>query len=295
MSLLNVLKATRLHRTLTVLGTLMIPVAFANKVNMDVIFLCLSLVILYAAVGIQNARKDNDYFLPKYSEKIILVLVVLSFLVSLKNLTNFVIVLTTFLMGLFYNFYSRYILFMDVTTVATTHHALPMVGASLLLGVDLYLTFKLTLFIYAVCWLFIHIKNLKDRDEDKKRNYKTIATEFRNYKKLSLIFLEASFVLMFLGYFFFNFTISYLFLLIILCAVKVIISRNIIMNKTEKALDLLRFMGILFLYSIAIQKVKSFSILLFCSIPIISYFFILTYQFLNTKNLHLAYWHLPRN
>lgn len=294
MSFLNLLKATRLHRTLTVLGTLMIPVAFANKVNMDVIFLCLSLVILYAAVGIQNARKDKDYFLPKYSEKIILVLVVLSFLVSLKNLTNFVIILTTFLMGLFYNFYSRYILFMDVTTVAATHHALPMVGASLLLGLDLYLTFKLTLFIYVVCWLFIHIKNLKDRDEDKKRNYKTIATEFRNYKKLSLIFFEASFVLMFLGYFFFDFTISYLFLLIILYAMKVIISRNIIINKTEKALDLLRFMGIFFLYSIAIQKVKSFNILLFCSIPLISYFFILTYQFLNTKNLHLAYWHLPR-
>lgn len=264
----NILKATRVHRTLTGLGTLMIPIAFANKVNLNVVFLCLSLIILYAAVGVQNAKKDNDYELPGYVNLVVYGLVITAFLFSLKHIIIFSTTLTILVLGLIYNFISRYVLLLDVTVVTATHHSLPMLATSLLLNLNMKLIIILCTYIYFVYWLFIHIKNLKDKEDDKNRGYKTIATEFKNGRKITLILFEISFLLMVAGYFLFKFNPIYLISLLILFFMKQSIKRNILKNNEEKALDYLRFVSVVFVYSIVLQKITELNVLLFCSIPL---------------------------
>jgi 4-hydroxybenzoate polyprenyltransferase len=287
--LLSLLKATRVHRTLTGLGTLMIPVAFANRITLEVIVLCLALIILYAAVGIQNAKKDKDYDLPSYTNTVTFGLILLSFIISSYNMIIFSTTSIIFLLGLFYNFFSRYILLMDITTVTATHHLIPMVGASFLLDLDTIITLKLGLFIYATYWLFINIKNLKDRDDDQKRGYRTIATEFKEYKMITLALFELSFFFMFISYFLFGFGLSYLFFLLALYAIKYMITKNVLSNNMEKALNQLRFMSIFYVFAIVVQKAVSIQIILFCSIPLITYFAMIAKETLQDVEINITY------
>lgn len=199
-----------------------------------------------------------------------IILVFISILISLKH---WILFLTTFgilVLGLIYNFISRYFLFMDVTVVTATHHAIPMFSTALLLKLSFIESIKISIFVYIVYWLFVHIKNLKGIGEDKQRNYKTIGTVFNAPKKIGLIFFELSFILMFMGYFLFNFKISYLFFIVVLYILKTIITQNIILGNCEKALNFLRFMSVFFVYSIVLQFNLSTYTFLFCSIPIVS-------------------------
>ena len=183
-SFLNLLKATRVHRTLTGLSAVMVPVAFANRFDMDILFFCVSAILLYAGIGIHNAKKDNDYELPSYSHIAIIIILLASLAVSLKNMVIFATILAYLLLGFFYNNFSRFILFGDVTVLSFTHHTLPIISASILVGLDIFTTIKLSIFMFITFWFLIHIKNLKDAKDDKKRGYKTIATEFVSGKKI---------------------------------------------------------------------------------------------------------------
>lgn len=176
--LLNLVKASRIHRTITGISAIMVPVSFAGKINLGIVLFCLSSILLYCAAGIQNAKKDNDYRLPKYTDKIVILLTLLAFFVSAFTLYSFIGLAIEFILGIIYNFYSRKILFGDVTVLSFSHFAWPAFISSALLGIDFALSLKISAYLFMILWFSMHVKNLKDKQSDRKRGYKTLSTAF---------------------------------------------------------------------------------------------------------------------
>ena len=106
-------RATRIERTLYILSLMIIPCAFVNRINVDVLLFALSCIFLYSSMGLFNAIKDKDYDLPRYAKLISLFLVFLSLLISFFNKIIFITFLLWLILGVIYNTIARKILFAD--------------------------------------------------------------------------------------------------------------------------------------------------------------------------------------
>lgn len=258
--IINILKATRIYRTIPVLMIILIPAAFSNILNTKLFILGLCCVLVYASAGIHNAIKDKDYDLPKYSSRIIIFLLIGAIIISLFNYIIFLTVLLWIFLGYIYNTFSRYVLFGDTSIIAFTHFSLPLFSSSLLLGLNYNLAFKLSIIFFIIAWFITQTKNLKDTKEDKKREYVTLTTRFQNGILITKILLFISFVFMIISTFIFdlNYKITFSFVLMILI---LIFSFKKINNK--QTLKLLRLVMLIFILGIIFDKTSNYLIITF--------------------------------
>ncbi|MBN1502348.1 UbiA prenyltransferase family protein [Candidatus Woesearchaeota archaeon] len=243
----DLIKSTRLHRTLTGLCAIMVPVSIANSITKEIFFLGLSGILIYAAAGIHNAKRDSDYALPSYYKIVIALILVLALSIAFSNKIILITILLYTILGYVYNSYSRYVLFGDVTLLSITHHTIPTVASSILLGLRSAIIVKLSVYMFVTFWFLIHLKNLKDTREDKDRGYKTLTTEFKNGREWTLFCYEIGFASIALAYFLFGFGIKYIFFLLIIYILKNHIVHTALFHREKESLNYMRFMVLFFL------------------------------------------------
>ncbi len=267
----NLLKATRIYRTIPVFMVILVSAAFANLINKELFILSLACIFIYSAAGIQNSVKDKDHNLPDFSKKIVLLLFVMGFMISLTNYIVFLTVISWIILGLIYNTISRFILFFDVTILSITHFALPSLSASVLLGLSMQFAFILSSFLFVTSWFIIHSKNLKDTLEDKKRGYATLTTKFKCGTKVIKIFLIISVALIILSYFLFNLQNNFILFIIIIFILLIIILRKIDRRKNSEALKISRFIILIFMFGLVLNNTSNQNIISISSMLVFLY------------------------
>jgi hypothetical protein len=266
-NLIELFKATRVHRALLPVAAMLVPCAFAGRITPDIIFLGIACVLVYMGASIQNADKDGDYSLPGYHKAAMLFLFVVAIVVSFFNLIVFLTVVAWFAFGAVYNMISRYYVLADTTIMAITHFTIPVFSGSFILGLPLNLTLILTAFTFVTFWFIMPMKNLVGSDEDKARGYKTLTTWSMNGRNVTIILLEISFICMFLAYFVLELSKKYLLVLILLFALRIVIFRNIEKKREKFAVDLMRIAILLYLFGLIIDRTLNLVILgLFMSV-----------------------------
>ncbi len=251
--LLNLIKATRVYRVLTVLMVILIPAAYMGKFPLSLLMLSLAAILIYSASSIYNAYRDKDYNLPKYTFKVIFILLFLALIISLTNKIIFFSVLISILLGFIYNTVARFIPMGDGFIATITHFALPFIVSSLLLGIDIkFIIFPAILF-YCIGFFIGPVTNLKDIQKDKEKGYKTVISSIKNPELIATIFLDLSFIIIFIIYTFFKLNVFYFLFLIPVFLLRTFIVQKIYGGNFRKALNLMR-----------LYLMLSFLFLIFC-------------------------------
>ncbi len=253
--------ATRVHRTLTALIAILVPVAFANNINKGIYSLGAVCIFTYMAAGVMNAKKDNDYEISSYYRIFVFVLLVIAFLFSLGNIIVTITFFTWMILGGIYNYLARYYLFGDVTLLSITHHTIPTFSSAMVLGLDMKTSIAISVFMFITFWFIIHLKNLKDTEDDRNRGYKTMTTDIGNGLPNTKLCFELSFFCMFLAYFIFDLSQTYLIVFTAILLVKILVTYFIDLDAYTTALNFMRFMVIVFLFGLIIDKVSDPDIL----------------------------------
>lgn len=258
----ELIKSTRVHRTLTALTAIMVPVAFAGFINKDIFILFSVCMLTYAAAGVQNAIKDKDYEVPLKAAKVFSGICLLgAAYLALQNMIVFITFAAWIILGLFYNTIARKMMFGDVTVLAITHHTLPTFSAALILGMPVSEAGALSAFMFVTFWFIIHLKNLKDANDDLVRGYKTITTERKDGTLLTKVLFEISVMLIFSAYFLFELSYVYLWAVLGVILLKAVILYLVDVEKHENALNVMRLMVIVFLGGMILDKTRDFLIL----------------------------------
>ncbi len=276
---LNLLKATRIKRTLLILMVMLIPAAYSNKFPLTLLYLGLVAVLIYSAAGIHNAYKDKDYKLPQYSKKVILGIVLIALLLaSLDKIILITSVIAIFL-GYIYNTISRYIIFGDTFIAGLTHFVLPIIASSLLVGLSISTAFSLSILFYFLALCIGPTTNLKDIMEDKKRGYKTLVNSVNKPRTIAIILLNFSFIIVVLMYLFLGVKGLSLLWLIPAFLLELVTVKSIYESKLENALNLMRFY-LITSFALLILILTSNKYLIFSSLSVLFiYFFTLLYGF----------------
>jgi hypothetical protein len=250
---LNLIKATRAYRVLTVLMVILIPAAYANKFPPSLLILSLAAILIYSASSIYNAYRDKDYKLPKYALRIIFILFFLALIISLTNKIIFFSVLIAISLGFIYNTIARVIPMGDGFIAGFTHFALPFIFSSLLVGLDIkFIVLPATLF-YCIGFFIGPVTNLKDIQKDREKEYHTVITSVKNPEFISAISLDLSFIIIFVIYIFFKLNNFYFLFLIPVFLLRTFIVQQICCGNFKKALGLTR-----------LYLMLSFIFLIFC-------------------------------
>jgi 4-hydroxybenzoate polyprenyltransferase len=262
----ELLKSTRIYRTLQILMAMMVPTAFANAINKEIMLLGLCCVLGYSVIGIHNAIRDKDYLVPKYAKKVMWIILTILVLLSLSNWIIFLTVLAWMILGYIYNTASRFVLFGDSTVLAITHYTLPCFSSALLLGLNTSLTLTLSTFMFVTFWFLMHSKNLKDTKDDKERGYRTLTTMFNHGVLVSILLVVIGFLLMFYAYFLFDLTNRYWIIFTIVVFLQVSAISLIMKDKGQWAVKVIRMLMMLFLLGIIVDKSSNLNVLIipFC-------------------------------
>ena len=216
-------------------------------------------MILYGAVAIHNAKKDNDYPLPDSTSKVIIFLLIFAIYLASREKIVFIGIVVLFILGILYNLVSRYIVAGDATIIAFSHIAWPMFISSTILGLSKNYKFVFPIIMYVIFWFLLHLKNLKDTIGDKKRGYKTITTNFKNGREITLVSSQISYIFMIIFFFVFNFKYKLIFSLILLF-VSLSVFIKIKIEDDIYVANLLKFSMILF-FSMLIFEFSGFSLI----------------------------------
>jgi 4-hydroxybenzoate polyprenyltransferase len=274
-------KATRIYRIFPTLAIILLAANTTSTLNKEIFLLATISTLIYSAISIQNAIKDKDYQLPKYSNKIIIAILLISLAISLTNKILLLTLLAWITLGLIYNTTSRKILLADTTILAITHYTLPYLSTLLLLNIDPTTTIKQTTTIFVIFFLLTPIKNLKGIKEDKKRKYKTLATIYpKKGKTITLTLFLLSIILMTASHPLFGTTRIFLILTIPLLILAAMISTYIIQNNTTTALKLNRILSLTFITSLIISQKQ-------LNKPILTLTILLFITFAATSVLHI--------
>lgn len=260
--LLNFLKSMRTYRVLLTLLVMLVSASFANFINLELILLGVVATIIYSAAGTLNAIEDKDHNLPKYSKKVAFIMLIIALVISIYDKIIFLTAFISVLLGFLYNTLSRKVLFGDISIMGITHYALPSISASILLGLDTRLTITLGIYFYVISWFIMHTKNLRGVIQDKKRGYSTPATKFKRGEFIINLFVVISILLMFAGYFLFEFPLIFLIILIPEILILIIYLKRTKKNQNSKALNVLRFSMFLLMLAIIISNFPKMQILL---------------------------------
>lgn len=251
---------------------ILLGIALKNKINTEIIFLTLSMILIYSSAGIHNSIKDKE-ILPKNKEKLILFLpLILAIIISLQNRILFLATFLWISLGLTYNTISRKILFMDITLISITHYIIPLSFSLILLGEPIPQAIKTGIIVTITFWFFFQIKNIKGKKEDKNLNYKTLSTVYKNGDTLSVISSIFSIILLTT----LQFQLDVHMILIFTTVLIYISGIKTIKKDEEKSLNLFRLLYIFSIFSL-ITTTKNIEIILASSIiPIIFSIKILT-------------------
>ena len=239
-----------------------VSMAFANTIVKEILLLGICCASVYAAIGIHNAIKDNDYQLPRYTKRVIYILVPIAVLVSFFNYIVFLTVIAWILFGFVYNTIARHILFGDTTILAITHFALPSFSSSFLLGLDLILALQLSILFFLIAWFITQAKNLKDTKNDKKRSYVTLTTKFRNGIFTTKVFAFVPLIFMLGSYFLFDLSIKFISILLIVTFLIITAEIKINQNQEKQSIGLLRLVFLVYMLGLIIEKTSSYPIIL---------------------------------
>lgn len=271
--IIDLLKSTRIQRVSTILTAILVPSAIYNKINLNILFFGLIYIFIYSAVGIHNAKKDEDYLLPKRVNLITWILFAISLIISFQNKLLFITAISIITLGIIYNTLARKVLFGDTIILSITHNTLPVFISSLLIGQSILNAFKLSFFFFIVLWPLINIKNLKDYKQDIKRKYKTIGTEFENRKQISKILIIATCFLSSFAPIIFKMNSIFYLLFFSYLTINLIIYNLISKEKYLPALNLMRLSIIIFFTSFILDKTEDIYIIFINSIILIAYVF----------------------
>ena len=257
-SILNIIKAARFERTLIPLSYIIIQIAYAKRITPDINFLKISCIFTYATGGLINAKMDND-FQTKYINKTILLFLLIALSFSLKNYIITLTILIGFIMGYIYSKPARKILFGDGIILPITHILIPIISSSLILKVPLMEIIPLTLALMIPFGTMLQMKNLKGINQDKKNNYKTLMTCYKNGRLITYYLLKLSFIIIFLIYFLFDFGNNYLAIVLILYIIQIIMDYFIYTKQELKAHGLTRLITITIPLAIVLEKNPKFA------------------------------------
>lgn len=238
-NLINLIKATRIKRTLTILTIILIPAAYKNTLPIEILTLATIIILIYSASSIYNAYKDNDYKLPKYSKKIILTLTLTALILALTNKTIFTISIIAIILSYIYNTSARFIILGDTFIAGLTHFVLPLLTSSIIVEMQITKVIPLSIALYSTAICIGPVTNLKDIEEDKKRNYKTLVNSIKNPFSTTGLIFEITFISIALIYLFLEIN-NPIFLLIPIFILKILVTNKIYNKKPRQALNLLR-------------------------------------------------------
>jgi len=261
-NLWTLLKSTRVERAFYIVSVILIPAAFANTVNFDLLVLSICCILLYSVSGIHNSKRDGDHLLPGYYKKFIVFLVLTALLLSMYNLVIFVTVIVSIFLGVVYNTFSRKILFGDATVLGFTHAAIPIIASSLIVKLDLMVGAKIAAVFYVFIWVLGNARNQKDSKGDKRRKYRTYVTVTKNPRVLTRLFFSLSFLIMILSSLIFKVSTNYLFVLSFAFVVEIIILYLTDLKKDVLAMQLARFTIILFSFALVLDKTTNIKLVL---------------------------------
>ncbi len=261
-NLWTLLKSTRVERAFYIVSMILIPAAFANTINLDLLVLSICCVLLYSISGIHNSKRDKDHILPSYYKKFIVFLVLTALVLSLYNILILITVILSIFLGAFYNTISRKILFGDATVLGFTHAVIPIIASSLIVGLDLFSGAKIAVVFYVFIWVLGNARNQKDSKGDKKRKYVTYATLIENPRVLTKLFFNISFFIMLLVPLIFKVSMKYFVVLSFTFIIEVIILYLTDLKKDALAMQLARFTIILFSFALVFDKTTNLSIIL---------------------------------
>lgn len=255
----NLLKATRVIRTIIPLSSIMLVVGFTNKITLEILILMICCILIYAAGGILNAKSDKDFAL-KHPLKIVVLLSLLAFFIASYNYIIFLAVISWVLLSFIYNKFSRFVIFGDSIVLSITHSTIPIVSASVLLNLNAQIIMSLSGFMFFAFFFIVPIKNLIGVKEDKKRKYKTLLTEYKNGKRITQYFLNIHIGLLFLTYFIFNLGNKFLLIFFPILIIGILMNYLMKKNKKTKVYALSRLIFLLFSFAIVYDKTTDYKL-----------------------------------
>ncbi|MFW5886583.1 MAG: UbiA family prenyltransferase [Bacteroidota bacterium] len=240
------LKEMRLQRTIIPILASITPLALTTTLNIYPIISILSCILIYAAASIHNAYIDNDFLVKKKTRRISILFVIFALIISAFNPITFLVSLLWISLGLLYNTVSRRILFADTIILSITHILLPYFSTVYLLNIIEINSIGLGIILTTIFLLLSQTKNLKGHKDDKKRNYKTPMTVFRNGNFIINIFFLFSISLMISVYY----SLGFQKLFLLSSTIILFLVMFSYCFKEEKMLKIMRFIFLFFVMSI---------------------------------------------
>lgn len=265
---LNSIKATRITRTFPSLLLIILACSISNKWNLEIIFLGISLLLIYSFAGIQNALKDKDHEVTKETKIISFIPLFIALIISTLNIWIFIASVSWILLGIFYNTKSRKILFLDTTILGITHYFLPLFTSLVLLENSIGSSFKTAIPIYLITWFILPIKNLKETKKDEKLGYKTLTTKYKNGKEITIISFVSSIFLLIAYLYLIGTSFFYIEFIAIIYLVVLISIRT---EQEKLTLKLTRLLFLIFFFILIIINTKELNFI-FWGISIIILF-----------------------
>ena len=258
----NLIKATRINRTLPSISLILFACSLMNAINKEIYSLMGICFLLYAPGGILNAIKDKDYSLPKYSKILVFLLPAIAIIISLSNNLLLIATISWIIFGFIYNVLSRKILLLDTTAICLTHHFIPVFFSLLILGAKLELAINSSLYVYSVFWFLAPIKNLNGIEKDRELKYQTLPANYRHGKIITIILYYISFLVMTLAYFLFELNSLYTIFLGLLLLLFLVSKKTFSMKDKSSMLGIVRLIICLFAFSLTISTSNNLEIIL---------------------------------
>ncbi len=262
---MNIIRASRIERSLIPVSSIIIALAFANRFNFDAFILIILTVLIYSFGGLMNAVCDRDYKVVKSAMLFVLFLVFLALAISHKKEIMMFVAISIGL-SFIYNKLSRRILLGDSFILGLTHGAVPFIAASMLMKISHSFSISFGTYIFLVLFLLVPMKNFNGIREDRKRGYKTLITSYKNGKFLTLLMFVISGIIFIAIYFAFGLPKTYLVAILMAFVVKIEILFLVFAKEKIKAYELTRILVIILCLGIVYSVATELKIILLSNI-----------------------------
>ena len=265
MKILRMIKESRIERTFPSIMMILFSLAIIGRFDKDIIFLTLSMVLIYSSAGIHNSIKDKNLMISDRYRYIYIIPIMIALIISIQNIILIIASLLWIILGLSYNTISRKILLADSIILSITHYAIPTIFSLLLLGESIQGSLRFGTIFFLTFMFVTPVKNLKETDEDKKLDYRTLPTIFKNGKELTIISSLFFMIISIIIQASFNVNI----ILIIISFILYISGIKLIIDSYEKkSLKIFRLLFIFFIFSLITTTENNTIIILSSIFPI---------------------------
>lgn len=175
-----------MHRTVPTILVMLIPWAYVGILPYKTLYLIIACIACYAAAGVDNSVMDRDE--EKIAGKINVAYMLYASAILISSF-NWIILISSLIWvacGIIYNRIARKVPFGDASMIAFSHFAFPLSVSSYMSGLGIQIILLWASFLYAVTWLAIHTKNLKDTGRDGRNRYWTLTTRYEKGRIVSV-------------------------------------------------------------------------------------------------------------